>query len=64
MKVIGKINPVCRFKVYLVETSPTSTTNPMGLVKAKHMVAEREFKGLHAELIQTWSCISARNLDK
>jgi len=58
------MNPVCKFKVYLVETSPTSTTNPMGLTKAKKIVKERKDKGLHAELIQTWSCVSSKNLEK
>jgi hypothetical protein len=62
MKVIPKINPVCRFKVYLVETSPSSATNPMGLVKARKMIKDRKTKNQHAELIQTWSCVSVKKL--
>ena len=46
MEILPKINTECKFKVWLVETSPRSTTNPMSLKTAKKMIKDRKSKGL------------------
>jgi len=57
-----RINPVCRFVVWIVETSPTSTTNPMPKRRALAMIRERREAGKYAELIKTWSCVQSKHL--
>lgn len=59
-----KINPVCKYVCWIVETSKTSTTNPMTKCAALKLIKERREKALYAELIKTWSCVQAKNLMK
>ena len=59
----AKINPACKYPVWLVEISLTSTTNPMTYVRAIKIFNERRSDGKYAELIRTWSAISAEKFN-
>lgn len=58
-----KINPVCKYPVWIVATSKTSTTNPMTRRKAMAILKERRYAGQYAELIKAWSCIQGKKLE-
>jgi hypothetical protein len=60
---IGRRDRICRYPVWLVETTPTSTTNPMTKRRALLFLKERRAAGKHAELIKTWACVQGKNLE-
>ena len=57
-----KVNPVCKYPVWIVALSPTSTTNPMTYRKAMAMLKKRRKDGQYAELIKAWSCVQGKRL--
>lgn len=67
-----RINPECKYVVWMVKTSQNSTTNPMTKRQAISLIKDRispkydkhgimSRKGQYATLIKAWSCVQAKN---
>ena len=59
---IPKLNPVCKYVVWIVGISPTHTTNPMNKKSALKLIKERHMKNQYATLMKCYSCVSSKNL--
>ena len=62
MKEWPPLSPECKHKVWIVETSKTSTTNPMFKRDALVLIRERKKQGKFAGLIKAWSCVPLKKL--
>ncbi len=58
----SRISPACKYVVWIVQTSSSSTTNPMTKRAAMKIIKDRLAAGKHARLIKAWSCVSSKNL--
>ena len=59
-----KINPSCKYVVWLVDHCNGSTSNPMSKKRATNLVKEAAKQGKTWSLIKTWSCVQSKNHEK
>lgn len=61
-KTLPRLNPACKYVSWIVETSKTSSTNPMPKQRAMRILVERRSKGQYAELIKVYTCVQSKKL--
>lgn len=63
VEVIPRLAKGLKYKVWIVNRD-SGTSNPMGLRRARKLVADAAAVGKSFSLMQTWSCVSVRNHER
>lgn len=59
---LARINPVCKYPVWIVSRRDGTTTNPMTKRRAADIYVRYESEGKRPGLIKAWSCVQGRKL--